>query len=315
MLMIVALLKGDDQAFESHARGLSTLLIHRTRNIESVGKHIKPQWYPFDPLLHQQKLPFTGIGIKSLVDKGFISQSAWSAYFKEAMVLSSLILITPGDTFWWELPLRTNLYTANSLRCRFSAMTQHKWLAGNPEALGSTALDKVFHSALRLSWHLIAWQGALLTSPIVRGMILEIYACLDRSDVEMLLQQQPSAIAWVAMTAGPHAMNLQGWFHVLLRLSLAAWGVSRFDEAMELLARDYLWHPNLNGNAELFWTQNASQLSLECCSSFGKPGNGLQFTEQQLNASFESLELGSKFRPELQTQSRKSPHCLCAWWI
>ena len=105
MLMVAALMMGDEQAFESHAKGVSSLLVHRSRHPERAGRYIKPQWYTFSPSVAYQDLSFSGTGIRRLAKQGFISQAAWSAYFKEAMTLSTLILLTPGDTFWRVGPL------------------------------------------------------------------------------------------------------------------------------------------------------------------------------------------------------------------
>lgn len=218
--------------------------------------------------------------------------------FGKSIVLSSLVI-----------PAQVNL------RSRFSALTQHKWLTGNPATLGSTALDNVFHSTLRLVWHLIAWDGCLLNSPIIPGMILGIYASLNRADVEALLLHQPKAVTWVALSAGPFAMNLQTWFHIMLRLSLAASGISEFDHAASVLAEEYLWHPNMNAKAETFWRQNPYQTTPRSCGVSGNDSPDLRSTEEQLIASYETLELEENFRPELQTQTTKCRQCLCAWWV
>ena len=290
MLMLTALIIGDERAFKAHTTGMASVLVHRSQHPERKGKHIRPQWYPFEAYRSLEGLSFSGSGITELAQKGFISDSAWSTYFREAMLISSLIVLTPGDTFW------------------YSCFAQHKWLTRNPDSLGSTPLDKVFHSTLRLVWHLIAWRGALLTSPIVRGMILEIFQSLNASDAEDLLSQQPEAITWIALSAGPHAMNLQRWFHVMLRLSLAATGMTRFDVVVQSLAKNYLWHPTMNASAERFWRNNPAETAVaDCCTDVN--------SNEQLEASFESLELEGRFVPELATQNLKCRTCLCAWWV
>ena len=192
-------------------------------------------------------------------------------------------------------------------------MAQHKWLAGNPDTLGAVPLDAVFHSTLRLAWHLIVWQGSLLNSPIIAGTILEIYNSLNRDDVETLLLSQPEAVIWIALTAGPYSLNLQSWFQVMLRLSLAASGICGFNEAIKVLAQRYLWHPNMNANAEKFWRQNSTQTTPRACCKTASESK--QRIEAQFLASYEALHLDEDFQPQLQTQNTKCRRCLCAWWL
>lgn len=188
---------------------------------------------------------------------------------------------------------------------------------GNPDSLGFTATDKVLHATLRLNWHLVIFSGSLLTSPITRGMVLEIGTQLTKADTEALLALQPYVVLWIALSAGPFALNLQAWSHTLLRAATIAAGHPSFKEAVRVFEQDYLWHPNRNGQAERFWHRTSAELSVlqACCrtSIAAKPSE--EEIEQDLTTAFETLEFGGKAFAWLEPQYRKSRRCLCAWWV
>ena len=100
MLALVALSMGDNQALESHIRGLHALLISRREKPRVTRKLISPEGYVFEPLASGHPPTFHGRGFERLYHLGLISQRAWLKSFKRAMTFNSLVLETPGDTFW-----------------------------------------------------------------------------------------------------------------------------------------------------------------------------------------------------------------------
>lgn len=80
---------------------MTTLTIeYRKQNPEEAWRYVRPESYPFEPVLAKDTPSFNGKGFESLLQLRFISLRAWHSYFKEAMRFSSLVLLTPGDTFW-----------------------------------------------------------------------------------------------------------------------------------------------------------------------------------------------------------------------
>ena len=186
---------------------------------------------------------------------------------------------------------------------------------GDPGGLGMNACDKVISATMRLNWHMIVWQGALLTSPIVRGMILEIRTQLSRSDAEALLVAEPGAILWIALSAGPFALSLQDWFHKLLQIAIIASGYLTFEDALKFLEENYLWHHNLNAPARRFWAQSSAEVSARACHRPLMAGNVSGEAVHRMNIAFKALEFGGQYKPGLDTQNVRCRQCLCAWWV
>ena len=180
-----------------------------------------------------------------------------------------------------------------------------------------TASDKVFHAALRLNWHLIVFQGTLLTSPVVRGMIVEIRTEMTKGDVEALLAYQPFAILWVALSAGPFALNLEGWFHKLLQAGIIAAGHPTFTDTVAVFQREFLWHSNRTHYAQKFWQEkNSEVVSMHaCCKPNIAARPSEDEVEQDLAEALQALEFGGSYFRALETQNRKTRQCLCAWWV
>ncbi|KAL9057595.1 MAG: hypothetical protein Q9162_002210 [Coniocarpon cinnabarinum] len=300
MMLLIAEVMGDDAAFQSHARGLAALLQSRRENPGQTREFVQPEKYPFEPLKAAGGSFFSGAGFEQLRDSEFISRAQWDAWFKTAMVVSGLVVRTPGDTFWW------------------SALAQNKWLLGPPTELGLLPLDTVFRATTRLNWHLVVFQGALVTSPIVRGMITTIRSNLTRKDVELLLVLQPFAVIWIALSAGPYALNLQDWFHTLLQGGIVAAGRPTFKNAAKVMENEYLWHLNRDFAAEKFWHQGRSESKgKKCCRPDITDKPSQEQVEKDMMTLFRTLEfdVGDRNGDALEMLKKRCKACLCAWWV
>lgn len=256
LLMVIAQRTNDPDSFHAHARGLSALIYRRARarmesedsprsrqrqiNSETQAVAIMPKRWESLTLPPEKLSPTIPqvAGFHKMMRLGHMSTGT-AAFLAQAVAIIELSNQARGD---WLI---------------VNSMYQHSYFDDSVARRMWPHSPAEIYLVLctRLVQHHAIFTNRQHPCRLSTTAITSLHRQMQAKNIDVLLDQCPEAMLWVALIGGSGIDNdLQHWFAWLMRESCARLPeIQTFEDARILLYEEFLWAPGADFSAAAFW--------------------------------------------------------------